>query len=267
MIGVGIIGYGLMGKRYFENISKNNKFRVVNILRRKKIKNKIFITQHKLFFRDPNIQLYIVASGIKTHFYFTKKIILNNKNIIVEKPFVNNNLEANKIQKIQKRRKIKKFIVHYNDLYNLNSLNLRQKIKKIGKIKKIELIYGNLQSGKINQLIKDWLPHPLSVLINFFGIPLDTKVINKSSKQISVIVEYKNFKAIIKYSNKFKKKKLIKFIGSKSSYNYNGYSKKLNSINCVLNQYLSKRKINDVNLSILITSMITKISKELSVKL
>ena len=128
-------------------------------------------------------------------------------------------------------------------------------------------MYGKLQSGKIHQLIKDWLPHPLSVLINFFGVPLATKIINKSTKQISVLVQYKNFKAVIKYSNKFKKKKLIKFIGSKSSYIYNGYSKKLNSINCVLNQYSSKRKIDDVNLSILVTSMLTKISKALSVKL
>jgi scyllo-inositol 2-dehydrogenase (NADP+) len=268
MIGVGIIGFGLMGKRYVENINKNKKFRVIKILRKKKNKDKIFTTQHKFFFEDQNIELYIVASSLNTHFNFIKKILLKKKNIVVEKPFVSNNLQANKIKKIYKLKKIQKFIVHYNDLYNLNSLNLRKKLKKVGKIKKIDLVYGKLQSGKIEELIKDWLSHPLSVLIYFFGMPLATKIINKEHKQISVLVQYKNFNAVIKYSNQFKKrKKIIKFIGTKSNYSYDGYNKKLNSINSVLNQYLLQKKIDDVNLSILVTKIITKISKALGEKL
>ena len=262
MIGVGVIGYGLMGKRYVENINKIKEFRIIKILR-KKNKDKISTTNQKIFFEDPKIDLYIVASNSNTHFYFAKKIISKKKNIIIEKPFVSNNLQANKIKQIQKLKKVKKLIVHYNDLYNLHSLNLNKKLKKIGKIKKIKLVYGKLQSGKITELIKDWLPHPLSVLINYFGIPINFKIIKKNSKQILILFNYENFQAIIKYSNKSKKKKLIKFIGSKNSFVYNGYSKNFNSIKNLLKQYLLKRKINDLNLSISVTNMITKISKAL----
>ena len=36
MIGVGVIGYGLMGKRYVENINKIKEFRIIKILRKMK---------------------------------------------------------------------------------------------------------------------------------------------------------------------------------------------------------------------------------------
>jgi len=265
MIGVGIIGYGLMGKRYFENINKINNFKIVRILRRKKNKDIVFTNNNKLFFEDPKIDLYIVASNLNTHFYFTKNIILKNKNIIVEKPFVSNNLQADKIIEIQKIKKIKKFVVHYNDLYNLNALNLKKKLKTIGCIKKIELLYGKKQHGKIDVLIKDWLSHPLSVLINYFGLPFNFKIIKKKSNEISILFNYKNFRAIIKYSNKFKKKqKCIKFIGSKSTYVYDGYDNNLNSIKNLLKQYLIRRKINDLDLGASVTNMMTKILKALS---
>ena len=51
MINVGLIGYGRYGKKYFENIKKNKKFKIVKILKNKNKKSKLFTNNKKEFFK------------------------------------------------------------------------------------------------------------------------------------------------------------------------------------------------------------------------
>ena len=78
MIKVGIIGYGIMGKRYHKNLSSEKKFKIIKILRKKKNNNKLFTNSQKDFFKH-KIDLYIVATNVETHYQYIKKACLKKK--------------------------------------------------------------------------------------------------------------------------------------------------------------------------------------------
>ena len=50
VINVGLIGYGRYGKKYFNGIINDKKFKIIKILRKKNLKSKLF-TNNKKFFR------------------------------------------------------------------------------------------------------------------------------------------------------------------------------------------------------------------------
>ena len=85
---VGLIGYGKMGKIYINEINKNNNFKIIEILRHKNFKKETNIIKN--FFNSKKINLFIITSPIRTHFKYLKYAYKAKKNIIVEKPVVEN---------------------------------------------------------------------------------------------------------------------------------------------------------------------------------
>ena len=140
MINVGLIGYGRYGKKYFENIKKNKKFKIVKILKNKNKKSKLFTNNKKEFFKIKKINLYIIASPINTHFEYLDIVMKKNKHIIVEKPLVKTREEFIKFKNNLKRyRKI--ILINHTDLNFKTLQKLKGKIKKIGSIKSIKLVF------------------------------------------------------------------------------------------------------------------------------
>jgi predicted dehydrogenase len=260
MIKVGIIGYGIMGKRYHKNLSSEKKFKIIKILRKKKNNNKLFTNSQKDFFKH-KIDLYIVATNVETHYQYIKKACLKKKNIIVEKPFVKNAVQARKLKKF---KNIKNFFIHHNDVYNLKKINFPKILKSLGKIKEIKFFYGKNQKVNFSKMALDWLPHPLSVLINFFGKPSRLNLQTFNQNNLLVFLNYQNFIAKIHISKNFTiKKKIIHFYGTKKKYTYDGYNQKFNSLKNLINCYSKTKKLNDLSLGIKVTEVIDKIKKKI----
>ena len=75
---LGLIGFGNIGSKFYTEIINKNIINRIYILKKKSIpkkENKNIFKDKKKFF-SKKIELFIVASPIKTHFYYLKK---NNK--------------------------------------------------------------------------------------------------------------------------------------------------------------------------------------------
>ena len=274
ILNVGLVGYGKMGKIYIKEINNNKNFKIIKILNHRNIQNKSHLI--KKFFNLKKIDLFIISSPIKTHFEYLVHAFKANKNIIVEKPLVENFNQLKKLTKLNKKYK-KKIMIHHNDVLNLEKFNLGKMIGGNKNIKKIEMIYGkNEITNRYKEPYIDWLPHPLAIIINFFGNPNKFKIINYSKKikknlvkeNLKIIFNLDKFKIFINFSNDFNKphKKVIIY---KKGGNilYDGYKKKnQKSIKLLLKKFQKTKKINDVSSNINVYELLFKIKKVLKKK-
>ena len=266
---VGLIGYGRMGRIYAKEINNNKRYRLIEILRHKDIlKNSKKIEN---FFKLKKINLIIIASPIKTHFKYLKQAYRLKKNIIIEKPIVENNSQLKKLVQLNKKFK-KKVLIHHNDLINIEKINFINKNEDLKKINKIEMFYGKKE--KINSYKKpffDWLPHPLSIIINFFGEPKKIKILNYIRRikkkliieKLNLLFDFDSFPISLTFSNSFRipSKKIIIYENGKYKI-YNGYKKNnQRSIKFLLEKFYKKNKINDVNQNKKVYELLFKIEK------
>ena len=210
---VGLIGFGKIGKIYYRNLIQNKKFKVIKILRKKKIKSNIFTNNRKIFFNN-DYDLIIISSPTKFHFKDINDAAKKNCQIILEKPIVFKKSDLKKINKFNKYKN--NIFVHYNENYNKNYIYFKKKIK--GKKK----YFCNLNYGKFQKIYKkenlpyfDWLPHPLFVLLDLFGFPEKYKILqaiftkknNFSFNNIVIKFFYYNFHVNLYFTNSLNLKK------------------------------------------------------------
>ncbi len=271
ILNVGLIGYGKMGKIFADEIKKKNNFYLKKILT-KKILNKDLLSI-KSFFNDKDIDVFIIASLIKTHFKYLRYAYAANKDIIIEKPLVENLDQFKKLLTLNKKFK-KKIVIHHNDVLNFEKLNFMRDFSNIKKIDKIDMFYGKKEI--INSYKKpffDWLPHPLSIIINFFGEPKKFKIVNyvkniKNSiilEQLKIVFYFKYFKIFLNFSNNLEKptKKIIVYQKNKFKI-YNGYNKNnRRTIKLLLEKFYKMNKINDINLNLKVYKLLFKIENQL----
>ena len=296
MINVGLIGYGRMGRKYFNFLHKNRDFKLVKILRKKKVKKgqSLFLNSSHDFFNQNYIDLYIVASPVKTHFKYFKKVLAEKKSLILEKPLVADKSELQKI--ITFKSKIKNnLLIHHGDLYNPAYLKFKNKLKKIGHFKNIKMTYGKYQKIYKNKMSPffDWFPHPLATSIDILGVPSKIKIlkneffkINKFFFQKLIIKFYLKKKTVyIHFSNSLKSpKRRIEIKGDRGTIIFDGYQKKslwyvknskkqiikykeMHSIENMLSQlkvkFKKRNKINDINISIKVMKTLFKIQQKI----
>ena len=271
ILNVGLVGYGKIGKVFANEIKKKNNFYLKKILT-KKILNKDLISI-KNFFNDKDIDVFIIASPIKTHFKYLKYAYGANKDIIIEKPLVENLDQFKKLLTLNKKFK-KKIVIHHNDVLNFEKLNFMKDFLNFKKIEKIDMFYGKREI--INSYKKpffDWLPHPLSIIINFFGEPKKFKIINyvkniKNStilEQLKIVFHFKYFKIFLNFSNNLEKptKKIIVYQKNKFKI-YNGYNKNnRRTIKLLLEKFYKMNKINDININLQVYKLLFKIENQL----
>ena len=268
---VGLIGYGKMGKIYAKEIKKKKEFKIVDILEHKNIlKNPNVI---KKFFKSKKINLFIISSPINTHFKYLQHAYKEKKNIIIEKPLVENNGQLKKLKLLNKDYK-KKVMIHHNDLLNIENMNF---IDNLSDCKKIEMFYGKKEL--VNSYKKpffDWLPHPLSIIINFIGEPKKFKILKYTKKvtnnlvleELKLIFYFSNFQIFLNFSNNLKSpsKKIILYKNNKNKI-YDGYAKKnQKTIKLLLDKFYKVNKINDINTNLKVYELLFKIKKQLQKK-
>ena len=246
MKNISLIGYGNIGKKFFNKSLKEKNLSINKILKKKttnlKLLNVKFFTNFKTFVKSKKIDGYIIASPLESHYEYARKIIKQNKSFVIEKPLVSNLVELEKLYKKCKNYKQSIFVNH-SDLYSPAFLVFLKNIKLIGTYKKIEMFFGKYQEikgfdilNKKNSILPsfDWMPHPLSIAIKLAGSPKQIKILKnnlffkkKSLFQKSNINLYYKDKVVnIKFSNSYlipKKRVIIK--GSKATLIYDGYKR------------------------------------------
>ena len=136
MQNIALLGFGRIGKKYYQTslrskhivINKILKKRVINL----KIPNVKFFKNFDLLNRDKNIEAYIIATPVESHYEYARKIVNKKKPFILEKPLVANFEELIKLYKICKNYKHSIFINHI-DLYNPAFLVFFRNLKHIGR--------------------------------------------------------------------------------------------------------------------------------------
>ena len=271
---VGLIGYGKMGKIYIKEINKNKNFKIIEILRHKNFKKETNII--KKFFNSKKINLFIISSPIRTHFKYLKYAYKAKKNIIVEKPLVENLSKLKKLIKINKNFP-KKIMIHHNDVLNFEKLKIAKKINNNDNIKKVEMFYGkNEIINKYKDPFFDWLPHPLAIIINFFNRIKKYKILNYSrslkkktiKEELRIVFDVKNFKIFVNFSNNFNspQKKIMIYKKNRNLF-YDGYKKQnQKSVKLLLEKFNKTSRINDVNSNIEVYELLFKIKKLLKKK-
>ncbi len=269
---IGLIGYGKMGKIFAKEIKKKNQFKLIDILTKKKITNNS--QSIKDFFKSKRINLYIITSPIETHFKYLKLAYLAKKNIIIEKPIVENLNQLKKLKKFNKNFK-KKIIIHHNDVFNFEKFKIMNNLKNINKVKMIYGKYENKNSYK--KPFIDWLPHPLAIIINFFGLPKNFDIskylikINKKKtlEHLKLVFHLNNFKIFVQFSNNLRKatKKIVIYTKNKRKI-YNGYDKKnQKTVKLLLEKFYKTKIINDITSNLKVYELLFKIDKHLIKKL
>ena len=160
-----IVGNGKWGNKVLNFLEKKKKYRVIVKTRFKYID---FKTNKKIKsnrINKNNIKSIHICSPVNTHYFYLKKFSYVNK-ILVEKPFLKNFSQLNKIKKLLKKKYL---LVDYIDTFNPILTKAKQVIKK-NKLKKIIFDYSNIKKfyQKEFEFSYEWLDHPLSLILYLF---------------------------------------------------------------------------------------------------
>lgn len=199
-----IIGFGKWSKK------------IIFFLQNKKLYEKIYIKTRKNYFeleenkiidekdilkKKIKIKSAHICTPSKTHYYYLK-YLRNYDKIIVEKPFLNNLKHFEEIKKIYSKKIY--LLVNYTYLFSPNINFLSKHLKKF-KCKEIVLNFSNKNPNykKKYDSLKDWLDHPLSIILFFFKSFPKSKItkielIKKKNLYEKLIINYDYKKFIVK---------------------------------------------------------------------
>ena len=266
---IGLIGRGKMGKAFQGEIEKSNKFNLVKIFSKRDIRKKK--QNIRKFFRSNIFDLIIITSPVDSHYQYLNYAMKNKKHIIVEKPLVENFNELKKLSKLNRNFK-QKIMIHHNDILNFEKFKIFKKSYKNSK--KIEMVYGkNDIKNSTKKPYFDWLPHPLALIVKYFGFPKKFKILNYSKikkksgffEELKIEFSFKRLKIYLMFSNflKNKTKKIFIFKNVKKEI-YDGYKKKnQRSIKLLLEKFYKKNKINEISLFFKSYDLLFKIEKNI----
>ena len=266
---IGLIGRGKMGKAFQREIEKSNKFNLVKIFSKRDIRKKK--QNIRKFFRSNIFDLIIITSPVDSHYQYLNYAMKNKKHIIVEKPLVENFNELKKLSKLNRNFK-QKIMIHHNDILNFEKYKIFKKSYKNSK--KIEMIYGKKDiKNSTKKPYFDWLPHPLALIVKYFGFPKKFKILNYSKtkkesrlfEELKIEFSFKRLQIYLMFSNflKNKTKKIFIFKNVKKEI-YDGYKKKnRRSIKLLLEKFYKKNKINEISLFFKSYDLLFRIKKDI----
>lgn len=232
-----IVGSGRWSKvlikeilKNFQNIKKifvttKYKLNLKKWIKEEKLK-RIIILDKFLDIKKIKSNYAIVANKTRDHYKFTKKLLLNNFNVIVEKPFVLNLCQINELKKISKKKNLF-LLISLQFIYSRYFFFLKKKIrKKILTIdiewfdKKNEIRHGFKKSYSYGiNYFEDIFYHIYSILFFLFG---KKKIVfvkkNFRSKKKNILFKFGSFFINIHFSKNFDNRKRtisFKFLDNK----------------------------------------------------
>ncbi|KKQ83424.1 MAG: Oxidoreductase domain protein [Candidatus Daviesbacteria bacterium GW2011_GWF2_38_7] len=158
--------------------------------------------------KNKDIDGFIIATPISTHFDIAKKLLALNHNLLIEKPLTANYDRALQLQRIWKITKPKVLTGHLY-LYNPAYRRVKTLFKKIKSVKSINFEGVCSPIRKDASVIWDWGPHPVSIILDLVKSQI-IKVkaigsINQSRNNLYDTVKFKmlfanNLEAVINIS-------------------------------------------------------------------
>jgi predicted dehydrogenase len=175
MINVGVIGIGYWGPNIIRNFYSNPKTNVVKCsdLRKERLN---FIkgtypaietsTDNNDLIKDPNLDLIAICTPVYTHYEIAKKILIEGKNVLIEKPMTSSSEQAEELINIAEQKNLRIFIDHTFVFTGAVS-----KIKEIIKNGELGDIYY-FDSVRVNlglfqhdiNVLWDLAPHDISIM-------------------------------------------------------------------------------------------------------
>lgn len=241
-INIALVGFGKFGKKYAKTLKKNKNFLLKAIYRKNKFYRNDFHKLSKKNLKDNKIKAAIICTPVNTHFKLAKFFIEQKIPIILEKPAAGNESQIKKLLFLSKKCK-STVLINHSDLFNKNFETLISKMNMIGKIKYIEAYFGKFSKNYRDKNFlpyKDWLPHPLALILTIVKkASLKRVILNNINKKknsffqdISLFLKCSNnIQAKIFFSNRKKKKRRnIIVYGKKGKLNYDGYDYQNNFI-------------------------------------
>jgi scyllo-inositol 2-dehydrogenase (NADP+) len=189
-IRTGIIGFGVSGRVFqapFINIHPNFCIQKICSSRGAEI-NQIYpgvevVTIADLVLNDENVDLVIVASPNAEHYHQTKTALLNNKHVIVEKPFVTDIRKGKELIELA-RQKGKILTVYQNRRWDGDFITVKEIIQSgvLGELSEYEVHFdrfrpevdfSNWRSRDLpgSGVFFDLGPHLIDQAIDLFGMP------------------------------------------------------------------------------------------------
>jgi len=234
---VGLIGYGMSGTVFHGPlISSNDKFELAGIVttnedRKKNIKirypkTKIYEGVDELL-DNKAITLVIIGTPNESHFTIAKKALLNDKNVILEKPMTITTKAADELIQLS-REKNKMLTVYHNRRLDSDFLTVKALIKnkKLGEVKQFISHFDRFapeapkhkwryKNAPGSGVLYDLGSHLIDQALVLFGKPTelfaDLRKERKNSETIDafrLILFYNGFRVILNSSFMVKGKKL-----------------------------------------------------------
>lgn len=130
-----------------------------------------FTTNSDEVISNPDIDAVIVATPAATHYSVTRGLLMNGKNVLVEKPITLEESEARELIAIAGEKKLKLMVGHVL-LYHPAVLKLKELVDA-GKIGKLQYVYSNrLNFGTVRteeNILWSFAPHDISIMQFLLG--------------------------------------------------------------------------------------------------
>lgn len=221
---LGILGTGMIVNDLLTTIDKLN-FESVEILGTPRSREKTIELYEKYnmkaYYFDydemlkSDIDTVYVALPNHLHFEFAKKALLNNKNVIIEKPITSNSSELKELIKIAEEKNL--IIIEAVNIHYLPAFKeIKKNISKVGNPKIVSLNYSQYSSRydafkngtilpafdykKSGGALMDINVYNINFIVSLFGKPKSINYSANIEKQIDtsgiLTMDYGNFKAV-----------------------------------------------------------------------
>ena len=258
-----IVGLGNMGMKHYNNILKNNNYKVLGYVD-VKAKDNVNIPRLNIN-QNNNIDLAIITVNTENHYKISRELINKRINLLIEKPGFSNLDEFNKISKLLEGKEHK---IGISMLERYNSFLEFRNFKEYDRIE-IYRVTGYSNNFNSNLILHDLLIHDLDILVYFNNLELDKiNIINIIRKKDIYIINLKCCKVyiyiMIGNSKNISKRKHIYYKNEKiKEYNF---MNKENKIKSIYNDYINfiqgnVNKICTLEQNFKLISLIEKLSK------
>ena len=154
MIKVGTIGTGFIVDWFLTSVKDNEGIECQAVYSRTKEKGEALAVKYDVskvytdldeMLDDPELNFIYVASPNSLHYEYALKSLLKGKNVILEKPFSETAMQAEKLSKLAKENKLFLFEA-ITTLYMPNYLLIKEKLNEIGRIRMVQCNFSQYSS-------------------------------------------------------------------------------------------------------------------------
>ncbi|MBC7475958.1 MAG: Gfo/Idh/MocA family oxidoreductase, partial [Candidatus Sericytochromatia bacterium] len=224
-IKVGIVGFGMSAQVFHVPfLEANNHFKITKILERNSEKSRLLypnidvVKSLDQLVLDEQIDLIVVTTPNLSHYEIVKRSLLNNKHVIVEKPFTVNVQQADELIEIAQKKKLV-LSVYHNRRFDGGFLTLKKVIEDdlIGQVVEYEAHFDRFRNyikdswreaeEKGSGIVYDLGSHLIDQALYLFGLPktvwADIRIQRENAKtadNFEIILGYEKLKVTLKAS-------------------------------------------------------------------